>query len=364
MAMAAFMFSSAICSFINDGGMEMAGAASIWFNGALVSAEEARVPVTAHALHYGSSVFEGIRAYATPRGPAVFCLPQHVRRLMDSCRIFRMTLPYTASEVTEAIVATVRANNHESCYIRPLVFRGPGTFSLDPRKASVEVAIITFEWGRYLGQEAVEQGVDVMVSSWRRAAPDTAVPMAKIGGQYVTSQFIAMEAADHGFTEGIALDAQGFISEGSGENVFVVRDGVVFTPPLSASVLPGVTRAAVLTLLRDLGLAVREEPLLRETLYMADEVFFTGTAAEITPVRSVDRIAVGEGRRGPVTARVAEQFFGITGGHLPDRHGWLTDVNADRPGSATRSGSGHDSGDGHRVGDGPAPVRRGSGERA
>ncbi len=325
----------------------MAGAASIWFNGALVSAEEAHVPVTAHALHYGSSVFEGIRAYATPKGPAVFCLPQHVRRLMDSCRIFRMTLPYTAADMTEAIITTVRANKHESCYIRPLVFRGPGTFSLDPRKASVEVAIITFEWGRYLGQEAVEQGVDVMVSSWRRAAPDTAAPMAKIGGQYVTSQFIAMEAADHGFVEGIALDAQGFISEGSGENVFVVRDGAVSTPPLSAGVLPGVTRAAALTLLRDLGLPVREESLLRETLYMADEVFFTGTAAEITPVRSVDRITVGAGHRGPVTAQVAEQFFGITAGRLPDRHGWLTYVSAERPAIADR----------------PAPVR-GGGERA
>jgi branched-chain amino acid aminotransferase len=305
----------------------MAGAASIWFNGTLVAAEEARVPVTAHALHYGSSVFEGIRAYATERGPAVFCLPQHVRRLADSCRIFRMPLPYSAEQLSEAILATIRANGHASCYIRPIVFRGAGTFSLDPRKASVEVAVITFEWGRYLGPEAVEQGVDVMVSSWRRAAPDTAVPMAKIGGQYVTSQFIAMEAADHGFTEGIALDAQGFISEGSGENVFVVRDGAVFTPPLSAGVLPGVTRMVVLTLLADLGIPVREEPLLRETLYTADEVFFTGTAAEITPVRSVDRVPVGAGRRGPVTAAVAEQFFGITSGRLPDRHGWLTFVH-------------------------------------
>jgi len=306
----------------------MTGAASIWFNGALVAAEEARVPVTAHALHYGSSVFEGIRAYATPRGPAVFCLAQHVRRLVDSCRIFRMTLPYDAAQIGEAILATVRANGHESCYIRPLVFRGAGTFGLDPRKASVEVAIITFEWGRYLGQEALEQGVDVMVSSWRRAAPDTAVPMAKIGGQYVTSQLIAMEAADHGFTEGVALDALGFVSEGSGENLFLVRDGVVYTPPLSASVLPGVTRTAVLTLLQELGVPVREEPILREALYTADELFFTGTAAEITPVRSVDRISVGPGRRGPLTARLQERFFGIISGAVPDRHGWLTYVRA------------------------------------
>jgi len=306
----------------------MAGGGQIWFNGRFVPAAQAVVPVTAHALHYGSSVFEGIRAYATGRGPAVFCLPQHVRRLYDSCRIFRIDLPYSPAQITAAIVDAVRTNGHASCYIRPLVFRGPGTFGLDPRKASVEVAIITFPWGRYLGQDAVEQGVDVMVSSWRRAAPGTAAPMGKIGGQYVTSQFIAMEAADHGFVEGIALDAQGFISEGSGENVFVVKDGVAHTPPLSGAILPGVTRSVVLTLLSDVGVPVREEPLLREFLHVADEVFFTGTAAEVTPVRSVDRIPVGAGRRGPITANIQEQFFGITEGRLPDRHGWLTSAGA------------------------------------
>jgi branched-chain amino acid aminotransferase len=319
--------------------MAVAGQSSVWFNGRFVPQSEATVPVTAHALHYGSSVFEGIRAYATGAGPAVFCLPEHVRRLFDSCRMLRMELPFSPAEIHDAIVDTVRTNGHESCYIRPLVFRGPGTFSLDPRKASVEVAIITFPWGRYLGPEAVEQGVDVQVSSWRRAAPGTAVPMGKIGGQYVTSQFIAMEAADNGFVEGIALDAQGFLSEGSGENVFVVKNGMVHTPPLSGAILPGVTRGVVLTLLHDLGIAVREEQMLREFLYVADEVFFTGTAAEVTPVRSVDRIPVGEGRRGPVTARVQEQFFGITEGRLPDRHGWLTHVPAD-----VRAGA-------------PAPVR-------
>jgi branched-chain amino acid aminotransferase len=301
----------------------------IWFNGRFVPAADAVIPVTAHALHYGSSVFEGIRAYATPDGPAVFCLPQHVRRLYDSCRIARIDLPYTPAEITDAIVETVRINGYESCYVRPLVFRGPGTFSLDPRKASVEAAIITFPWGRYLGADAVEQGVDVMVSSWRRAAPGTAVPMGKVGGQYVISPFIAMEAADHGFVEGIALDAQGFISEGSGENVFVIKGGTVHTPPLSGAILPGVTRSVVLTLLGDMGLAVREEPLLREFLYVADEVFFTGTAAEVTPIRSVDRVAVGTGTRGPITAQVQESFFGITEGRLPDRHGWLTHVRGD-----------------------------------
>ncbi len=301
----------------------------VWMNGRLIPAAEATVPVTAHALHYGSSVFEGIRAYATPRGPAVFCLDQHVRRLGDSCHIFRMEAPYTPAQLAEAITETVRVNQHESCYIRPLVFRGPGTFSLDPRNASIEVAIITFPWGRYLGQEAVEQGVDVMVSSWRRPAPDTAVPMGKIGGQYVISQLMAMEAADHGFVEGVALDAQGFISEGSGENVFVIRDGTAYTPPLSGAILPGVTRGVAITLLREMGIAVREEPMLRELLYVADEVFFTGTAAEITPVRSVDRLPIGGGRRGPTTAALQDQFFGITAGRLPDRHGWLTPVRAD-----------------------------------
>jgi branched-chain amino acid aminotransferase len=307
----------------------------IWFNGRFVPPSEAVVPVTAHALHYGSSVFEGIRAYATPGGPAVFCLPQHMRRLFDSCRIIRIELPYSPEEMAQAVTESVRVNEYEACYIRPLVFRGPGTFSLDPRKASVEVAVITFPWGRYLGQDAVEQGVDVMVSSWRRHAAGTAAPMGKIGGQYVTSSFIAIEAADHGFIEGIALDAQGFISEGSGENVFVVKDGTIYTPPLSGAILPGVTRSVVLTLLREMGVAVREEPLLREFLYVADEVFFTGTAAEITPVRSVDRVAVGAGRRGPVTARVQEMFFGITAGRLPDRHGWLTHVR--RPAASERS---------------------------
>jgi branched-chain amino acid aminotransferase len=303
------------------------GQGQIWFNGRFVPPSEAMVPVTAHALHYGSSVFEGIRAYATPAGPAVFCLPQHLRRLFDSCRIIRLEIPYSPEEMAQAITESVQVNELDACYIRPLVFRGPGTFSLDPRKASVEVAIITFPWGRYLGQDAIEQGVDVMVSSWRRAAPGTAAPMGKIGGQYVTSSFIAMEATDHGFIEGIALDAQGFVSEGSGENVFVVRDGTVYTPALSGAILPGVTRGAVMTLLQDMGVTVREEPMLREFLYVADEVFFTGTAAEVTPVRSVDRVTVGKGQRGPLTARVQELFFGITAGRLPDRHGWLTPVH-------------------------------------
>jgi branched-chain amino acid aminotransferase len=305
----------------------------IWFNGTLVPAEDAKVSVTAHALHYGTSVFEGIRAYATPRGPSVFCLPQHVSRMVDSCRIFRMELPYTPAQVTEAILETVRANGFGSCYIRPIVFRGAGSFSLDPRKSPLEVAIVTLAWGRYLGAEAIEQGVDVIVSSWRRMAPDTGVPMGKVGGQYVTSQLITMEAADLGYAEGIALDSAGFVSEGSGENIFVVKDGAVQTPPLTSAILPGITRGVVMTLCQDLGIPVREAPMLREGLYIADEIFFTGTAAEITPIRSVDRVRVGTGR-GPITTRIQEEFFGITEGRRPDGHGWLTAVPTARPAAA------------------------------
>lgn len=299
----------------------------VWMNGRTVPADEARVSVRAHALHYGSSVFEGIRAYATPKGPAVFCLPQHVTRLFDSCRIFHMDLPYTSKEISDAIIALVRANGHADCYIRPVVFRGDGTFSLDPRKSPVEVAIMTLEWGRYLGAEAIEQGVDVMVSSWRRMAPNTFAPMAKIGGQYVNSQFIVMEAVDNGFVEGIALDAQGYISEGSGENIFLIKDGVAYTPPLASAVLPGVTRAVVMKLCEDLGVQVEQQTLPREFLYVADEAFLTGTAAEITPIRSVDRVPVGAGR-GAITARLQEEFFGITSGKRVDRHDWLTHVAA------------------------------------
>lgn len=295
----------------------------VWWNGRWVTSSEATVSVFAHALHYGSSVFEGIRAYDTTGGTAVFCLSQHVERLIDSCRIFRMDVPYTAADIAEAIIATVGMNRHTSCYIRPLVFRGAGSFTLDPRKSPLEVVIMTLEWGRYLGAEAIEQGVDVMVSSWRRMAPNTFAPMAKIGGQYVNSQFVVMEAVDAGFAEGIALDVQGYLSEGSGENLFIVKDGIVYTPPLASAVLPGITRAAVLQLCHDLGFPFVEGPLPREFIYVADEAFFTGTAAEITPIRSVDRIPIGSGR-GPITARLQDEFFGITSGRIRDGHGWLT----------------------------------------
>jgi branched-chain amino acid aminotransferase len=298
----------------------------IWMDGAFVPWDRATVHVAAHVVHYGSSVFEGIRAYETPAGPAVFCLGPHLRRLEDSCRIFRMPLPYSREQMAQAILETVSTNGHRSCYIRPVVFRGVESLAVDHRKCPLHVAVITIEWGRYLGAEAIEQGVDVMVSSWRRMAPDTHPGMGKIGGNYVNSALVVMEAVDNGFTEGIALDVQGYLSEGSGENLFVIRDGIAYTPPLAASILGGVTRQVVLTLCRDAGIEVREMAIPREMLYVADEAFFTGTAAEITPIRSVDWQPVGLGRRGPITTLLQEQFFGITEGRLPDRHGWLTPV--------------------------------------
>jgi branched-chain amino acid aminotransferase len=257
----------------------------------------------------------------------VFCLGAHVDRLFNSAKVYRMEIPCSKEEIGEAIVETVKANGHDACYIRPVVFRGFGSFSLDPRSCPVEVGIMTIEWGRYLGPEAIEQGVDVGVSSWRRMAPDTFPAAAKVGGQYINSQLIAMEASEHGYAEGIALDASGFVSEGSGENIFLVSDGDVVTPPLASSILEGVTRRCVVTLAEDLGYTMREQLVPREALYMADEVFFTGTAAEITPIRSVDRIPIGSGRRGPVTARLQEEFFGITSGEMQDRHAWLTLVD-------------------------------------
>jgi branched-chain amino acid aminotransferase len=298
----------------------------IWFNGQFVPWEEARVHVLVHALHYGSNTFEGIRAYSTPGGPAVFCLDAHLDRLFGSCKVYRMPVPYPQEELRKAILETVRVNKHQACYIRPLVFRGFDTLGLNGTTCPVEVVIATWEWGQYLGAESIEQGVDVCVSSWRRMAPDTYPAMTKIGGQYVNSQLMVLEAVANGYTESIALDANGYVSEGSGENTFVVYQGALYTSPLSASILAGVTRRCVITLARELGYEVREELIPREMLYLADEAFFTGTAAEITPIRSVDRIPVGDGKRGEVTRRLQERFFAITSGEAEDRYGWLTYV--------------------------------------
>ena len=298
----------------------------IWHNGRFVKWDDANVHVTTHALHYGSSVFEGLRVYATSKGPAILGLEPHIRRMFDSCRIVRMDLPYTQEEISSAIIETVRRNGLQSGYIRPLAYKGSGTITLDARGAPTEFAIMVFEFGRLLGAEGIEQGVDVMVSSWRRMAPDTHAAMAKSGGNYVNSGYVTMEANDLGYAEGIALDVNGFVSEGSGENVFVIHRGAIYTPPVGASILLGVNRDYVITLARDLGYEVREHAVPREMLYVADEIFFTGTAVEVTPVRSVDRIKIGNGSRGLITKRIQDQFFGITSGEIPDKYGWMTPV--------------------------------------
>jgi len=296
----------------------------IWYNGKLAPWDEARVHVFAHVLHYGSSVFEGIRAYPTPRGPAVLGLEPHVHRLFGSCKIYRMPIPYEPKEIAQAILATIRANELGSCYIRPLVFRGLGGLSLDPRQCPVEVAIGTVPLGTYLGEEGLVEGIDVGVSTWQRMAPNTFPAMAKIGGQYINSQLVAMEARDRGFAEAIVLTTSGYVGEGSGENIFLVKDSALHTPPLAASILGGITRTCVIQLARDLGYEVREETITREMIYLADELFFTGTAAEVCPIRSVDAITIGEGRRGPVTAHLQQHFFGIARGEMEDRFGWMT----------------------------------------
>lgn len=295
----------------------------IWFNGELVEWDKATIHVMSHVVHYGTSFFEGIRCYETPQGPAIFRLTPHIQRLIDSAKIYRTTIPYTLDQLVAAVKETVRANRLRAGYIRPVVFRGYGEIGVNPQNNPVEVAIATIEWGKYLGAEAMEQGVDVCVSSWNRFAPNTMPALAKAGGNYMNSQLIKMEALANGYAEGIALDADGHVSEGSGENLFLVRNGVVYTPPLTSSILSGITRDTVMTLLREMGVEVREQILPREMLYIADELFFTGTAAEVTPIRSVDRIPVGSGRRGPITAAVQEAFFGIVQGERPDRYGWL-----------------------------------------
>lgn len=298
----------------------------IWFNGELVPWDAATIHVLSHVVHYGSSVFEGIRCYATPSGPAIFRLKEHTRRLFDSAKIYRMPIPYTPDQINAACKAVVAANKLESAYLRPVAYRGYGELGVDPRPCPVDVAIAALNWGRYLGEEALEQGVDVGVSSWWRIAPNTLPALAKVGANYMNSQLIRLEAAEHGYSEGIALDTQGFVSEGSGENLFLIRDGRIFTPPLNASVLPGITRDTVITLAADLGYQVVQERLPREALYIADELFFTGTAAEVSPIRSVDGIQIGIGRRGPITEQLQSAFFDVINGEIPDRWGWLERV--------------------------------------
>ncbi len=301
----------------------------IWMNGRLVEFDKAQVHVLSHGLHYGSGVFEGIRCYKTPDGPAVFRLEDHLVRFGNSLKVYRGELPFSRQELTEAVFETILANELEECYIRPIAFRGLGTLGVYPLNCPVEVSIAVWPWGSYLGDEGVRNGVDVCVSSWRRAAPGTVPSLSKATGNYLSSQLIKMEAKANGYEEGIALDTDGLVSEGSGENLFAVIGGALVTPPLTASILPGITRRTIMRLAADFGIEVIRERMPREMLYTCDELFFCGTAAEVTPIRSVDRIPVGEGRPGPITIRMREEYLQVVKGQTQDRHGWLAPVTAE-----------------------------------
>ena len=298
----------------------------IWMNGKLVPWDDANIHIGSHVIHYGSAVFEGVRCYNTPEGPAIFRLDAHTERLFNSAKIYRMDMPYTYEELSRAQIETVAANKKEACYIRPIVYRGYEQLGVNPFPCPVDVAIMVWDWGRYLGQEALETGVDVCVSSWARIAPNTLPAMAKTAANYMNSQLIKMEAIKAGYVEGIALDSDGYLSEGSGENLFLVKNGTLLTPPLVSSVLPGITRDTVVQLARRLRIPVEEARLPREMLYISDEVFMTGTAAEITPVRSVDKITIGKGARGPVTEALQKAFFDVIECRVPDEYGWLPPV--------------------------------------
>jgi branched-chain amino acid aminotransferase len=308
--------------------MAFAGTGKVWMNGELVDWKDATIHIACHVVHYGSSVFEGARCYATPKGSACFRLDAHMRRLQESAKIYRMAYPLDAAGWENAVLETIRANRMKSCYIRPLLYRGYESLGVNPFTCPVDAAIVLWEWGAYLGQDALEQGVDVKVSSWSRMAPNTLPALAKSSANYANSGLIKMEAITDGYAEGIALDVNGHVSEGSGQNLFIVRQGTILTPPLASSILGGITRDSVMTLAADLGFTVREQALPRELLYVADEVFFVGTAAEITPVRSIDRIPIGGGR-GPITEALQRAFFDVINGEVPDAHGRLTYVYAD-----------------------------------
>ncbi|HEX4769331.1 MAG TPA: branched-chain amino acid transaminase [Bryobacteraceae bacterium] len=302
----------------------------IWYNGQLIGWDDAKIHVLSHVVSYGSSVFEGVRCYDTENGPAIFRAPEHARRLIDSAKIYRMDVQYSIEELTSAMVDVVRANKLDSCYIRPIILRGYGDIGVLPRENPLETYVACWNWGRYLGEDAMTEGVDVCVSSWTRLAPNTLPALSKAGANYMNSQLIRMEAAANGYSEGIALDASGYVSEGSGENIFVVRDGKILTPPLGASVLPGITRDSIIKIAAELGIPMVESLVPRELLYIADEVFFSGTAAEVTPIRSVDRVIVGAGRRGPITEKIQKRFFEIVTGKAEDIFGWLTPVTGVR----------------------------------
>ncbi|MBM3328232.1 MAG: branched-chain amino acid transaminase [Calditrichaeota bacterium] len=307
----------------------------IWYSGRWIDWHEATVHVMSHVVHYGSSVFEGMRCYSTPQGSVIYRLGDHIRRLFNSAKIYRMAVPYTEADVCNVCVELLKVNHQPEFYLRPVIFRGYDSLGVAPGNCPIEVVVGGWRWGKYLGPEALASGVDVCVSSWTRIAPNTLPALAKCAANYMNSQLIKMEALADGYAEGIGLDAQGYVSEGSGENLFVVFNGKILTPPLGASVLPGITRDSVLALLRDLKAEgkihhdIQESLIPREMLYIADEVFFTGSAAEITPIRSVDRITIGGGRCGPVTAMLQERFFAVVNGEVPDQHNWLTRIAFD-----------------------------------
>ncbi len=299
----------------------------VWHNGKFIPWNEATIHVASHVVSYASCLFEGIRCYETPQGPAIFRLKEHTERLINSCKIYRIELAYSLAELQQAMVELVRVNKASHCYLRPLVLRGYGEIGVNPLKNPVEVYLLAWRWGNYLGKDSLNAGVEVCVSSWHRMAPDTLPAMAKASANYMNAQLIKMEAITNGYVEAIALDPSGNISEGSGMNIFIVRGGKLFTPPLASSVLPGITRDSIITLAQELGYTVVEQALSREMLYISDEVFFTGTAAEVTPVRSVDRIEVADGRPGPITRKIQERFLSIVQGAAEDKHGWLTFSN-------------------------------------
>jgi branched-chain amino acid aminotransferase len=308
--------------------MAFPGTGTIWMNGQFVDWADAKVHIGSHVIHYGSGVFEGARCYDTVNGPAVFRLDAHVRRLIDSARIYRMDSPYDQQAITDAIIETIKRNGFKACYIRPLIYRGYDSLGVNPFPCPVDVAIMLWEWGAYFTKDAIEEGLDVKISTWARNAPNTMPSMAKSVANYANSQLIKMEAILEGYAEGIALDVDGNLSEGSGQNIFIVRDNVIHTPPVGSSILSGITRDSVVTIARDMGFEVREQVLPREFLYVADEVFFVGTAVEVTPIKSVDKIKVGRGRRGPITEVLQQRFFDIVKGTAPDTHGWLQPLEA------------------------------------
>ncbi|RJP59519.1 MAG: branched-chain amino acid transaminase [Candidatus Auribacter fodinae] len=296
----------------------------IWYDGKFVPWNDAQVHILAHSIHYGTCAFDSVRCYKTPKGSVLLRMRDHLKRLYDSCKIYYMDIPYTIEELETALIELIRINKLEEAYVRPFAFRGFGTLGLNPFASPMHVALAAWDWGKYLGEEAMEKGISVQVSSWHRAAPNTTPTLAKVAANYMNSQLIKMEAVKNGYDEGIALDSFGYVSEGSGENIFIVRNGTIYTPPTTSAILPGITRHCVFMLARDLDIRIEKHILPRESLYIADEVFLTGTAAEITPVTKVDDIIVADGKRGPITKRIQDRFFSIVNGSYEDKHNWLT----------------------------------------